>query len=574
MSFTQTFPANLVKFSFLKELLPYLDFAELHEYVVRLTISPHPYETGRSLEFTSVNLSDSFGARFVDELAKTTVQTFDEYRILDIYLRQLVFPRLPDIGKGTVKVHIDLTDLLHASAKDILTSLSLHAFERHRVAEESSIFLHIIEEAYSRERITPFTKKLETVAEGSDLASFYRDKYTTYIAKLTTGMPAYAYHWNDLYNYAESILNYVGKIIIEIKRKYSINKSYVSLIEEQLEPVYLECFSKLQSYEKLKTGATLMPKHTNALIDIATCLDRLRKTLFAIGFPVAIRKLMMLEKMKLKVDATHVIRETYEVWGIDELEDVYQPEIVVAQLWTWWDYRCLIRDNTIFITSVMDWNSGELLAHYLGWFKAVVGLAVSAFFCDCYGSPYASYVGYPFMYPNPPGGLICWCECFRYRDTYLAVPCDGGTIVDPCMSTYIPYQPPWPWSTLHPKIIEAVDVCIDSKWKVPHATPWYYGPGGSHCNYSYVSLKRGYIIELPELRLWESTDILKRYIEALSRCFLSVWPPRRVVFNIANIHDWCQIPGLCEYPTLKQTAQELARRLGWGYREVKPGYCR
>ena len=249
MSFTQTLPANLVKFSLLKRLLSYSDFAKLHEYVIR----------------------------------------------------QLVFLRMSDVGKGAVDVYVGLIDLLHAFANDILTSISLYAFDHYKAIEEFSTSLRMVEKAYGEEQIMPFTIKLETVVEGLDLASYYRDKYATYIARLTTGAPAYAYHWNDLYNYAESILNYIGKIIIELKRKYDINKNYVAMIEEQLEPVYLECFSKLQSYEKLKTGDTLMPKHTNALIDIVTCLDRLRKTLFAIGFPVAIRKLMMLEKMKLKL---------------------------------------------------------------------------------------------------------------------------------------------------------------------------------------------------------------------------------------------------------------------------------
>lgn len=570
MSFTQTFPANLVKFSFLKELLPLLEFARIREHVIRLAVLPYPAESGTGRESSLLALMDSFGATTADELAKIVAQTFDEYRILDSYFRHVIFPHLPDAGRGTVDALIVLTDVLQVSAKDALSLMSLHVSDYRRTVEEPSVFLSSVEERYTKERVMPFTRKLETVAEGSNVASSYRDRYSNYIGGLATGMPAYAWHWNDLYNYAESILNYVGKIIIALKRKYGNNKNYVSMIEEQLEGVYLDCFTKLQGYEKLRTGDVIMPKHTNALIDIASCIDRLRKALLAIGLPVLSRRISMTERMRINITGVPVIKVTYDVWGLEYLEQLFQPEVVLTYPWSWWEYRCLIDDDTIFLTSVWDWNTGEYLRYYLSWYKAVVGLVVASQLCNC---PYGSYVAYPDMYPNYPG-LMCWCQCYQHGSSYYAVPCDGGTVVDECMANYIPHQPPWPWSATDFSVNEIVDVCVGSEWKVPHATPWYRGPGGENCTRTYVRIYESYIIELPLFRMWESVDMLKRYIEALSRCLLKTWPPKRVVFNIPRNDRWCRIAGLCEYPTLEETVRELARRLGWNFRTVGTSYCR
>jgi len=398
------------------------------------------------------------------------------------------------------------------------------------------------------EELTIFPSRVE--------AEKIRDSYAKIINRLKKGAYAYAEDWNLLADYAQEIMNELRIFLNETRRK---REDVYDLYGNELENTLALCQKILDQYKRLKPGDTLMPEHTNILIDVVKCLGSLHGRLRVITVGEIVQITHPHDYTNPDVAELSIALYDYFMTIIDLIKNdtivFFDPYIFIEDILTGGicsdnpDPELIICQNILgkYITPYV--NLDKIFSQYR------VVFALTLYGCKCHG-PYGFWLGYPYLYNKwsyfiPRGTpdriyepVPCIEECHNYLrylsgpgaaawynciDGYL-VPADGGVVVDSCFMRFIKELPTWNW---HPGS-GRIDLCVDDYWKASDVIPWYKK---ERCSYGYKRIKHGAIIEVPGFHLWENVSTLKAFIDAISTCLLRS-KVRRIIWAAPERSDF------------------------------------
>jgi hypothetical protein len=515
MSFLSTFPANLAK----------LQFQEIHR---RSADTATGYEYMSALVRRLVDVANAYDEYVRTALSAESALGRDELAFLKLF------------GTAVAQGLEFATRILPVfDVSTAASDVSIYAYARPRVESaetaETSSMLRMLEYTASarflissrllRQEVVEgniayqsnVTRSYELVAQGRDFATLHypvsesvvQDRISAYdnalkqLSNLQQGRYAYARDWNVLADYAKSIINYVVDFIKELEERG--HTTFSDLYED-----VLECQRLLSAYKYLKSGDTVMPDHTNILIDVARCLEL--RVLYGLLF-----KILLMLRTRVRTRNVISFQRDDSATGLDKL--VRPPLIILANTDDWTTVSRLIDDGTIVFvnygtTAITPDEVRNIVEN-----KEVV---------------FAVLIDTQPVHRAPAGAFY---GVFYTREVPHA--CDRLYSVNIVNATFLEQ---FGLTNCHSRktIGLIIDYIVSRGDKLANAILYAVSPFDSTCGYAYVKYEKGAIIELPYDGSWQFPRVLDWYIGAIAhillgepdRCFIANNPVklRRIVW--------------------------------------------
>jgi len=265
------------------------------------------------------------------------------------------------------------------------------------------------------------------------------------------------------------------------------------------------CWEYANKFPLLSSGAVVHDYHTNMLINILRCIEDFFKIATSTGYVI--------------------VYHGTDMWYVSDL----------------------MRENSIVFIDISAPIDGEALSVALTSKHSAAVILVDTQPAHGINFQPTNVQGYSSFYPY-----------FYKSKTLFDCNMDCGVVVDPCFKNYI-----GKWMPMR------IDYQISNEYKgcdnfpLCGAQPVAWACGD--CGYAYLKAADGIYVEAPYDGVWQSVDVLEKFILAVSNCLLGVEKPTRIIWMaMTESSDWWW--HAC-YPAT-QCLQQLAQKWGYGYLEI------